>query len=76
MNPELLCVHVTFHLHHINRNLFLSHAEDFKVSDHPLEEMKNSISNVLGFLFTSQMFIFLSLCTCVPLGVLSTFTHR
>lgn len=36
-----LCVYVlTLHLHHINRNLLLSHAEDFKVGDHTLKKIE------------------------------------
>lgn len=32
---------LTLHLHHINRNLLLPHAEDFKVGDHTLKRIKN-----------------------------------
>lgn len=40
-----LCVfHIlTLHLHHINRNLLLSHAEDFKVGDHTLKKIDKHI---------------------------------
>lgn len=40
-----LCVfHIlTLHLHHINRNLLLSHAEDFKVGDHTLKKIDKYI---------------------------------
>lgn len=31
---------LTLHLHHINRNLLLSHAEDFKVGDHTLKRIE------------------------------------
>lgn len=41
-----VCMYIyvpTLHLHHINRNLLLSHAEDFKVGDHPLKKTENYI---------------------------------
>lgn len=39
--PLLLCVFIhvlTLHLHHVNRNLLLSHAEDFKVGNNALKK--------------------------------------
>lgn len=43
-----LCVQcvLTLHLHHINRNLLLSHAEDFKVGDNALKR-QNYIQHLI-----------------------------
>lgn len=49
-----LCVYhiLTLHLHHINRNLLLSHAEDFKVGDHTLKKIDKYIYHLI---FTSKV---------------------
>ena len=49
MISATLCLfHIlTLHLHHINRNLLLSHAEDFKVGDHTLKKIDKHIKPLI-----------------------------
>jgi len=45
----VFCYVLTLHLHHVDRNLLLSHAEDFKVGDNALKREGEKISCAIVF---------------------------